>query len=668
MRRALIVAGALAALALPASAHAFVKSTYSVPVTQPDELGAPVALDTDVYLPSGAAPAGGWPFVEVFHGGGSSKDSEFDAKHAQQLADRGYASLIYSARGHGNSNGQVTVAGPKEIRDLFDVTAWALSHFKLDRERISLFGYSQGGLHVNLAQVWQRDPALNPYGVHFRALLPGHTPDVTFNALVPNGVVKLSFGVGLIGTYYQGTQGKVAPIVDKWVATTVADQPGSYGGGICDVTGHDSGGSSMRADLAARSVGCFADRMTAPSLWVQAFDDGLFPAEMAISMWHRMPDRAQNRLYLSMGGHAAPSAQQAVQDHILGDEFAFLDQHVLGRPASIPPVTYWTRDPAVPVAPDSYRYPLAAWYLQTAGDWPPPGTVDTAYGLGGDGRMVRSGAAAGTLPLAPADQDARHDPVVLAGSSGTPLGTTAATLPRVEAPGFVAGFRTDPLAAPQELSGSPVAHLVWTPAGADSQLVVKVLDQAPDGTLTLLTRGVQGLRGAQPGARQEVRIEASAFSALIPKGHRVVTWVTAGDSSFYKAYPGMAGGTLTAGASTLTLPLRQPSVPAGGPVRARIRLKASPARVSVGRRKRFTFKATTRWGGKRIAVARATVRFAGKRARTNKRGRTRISVRLGRRGRRRARATKRGMRPGTATVRAFRRRAARRRRAPVFTG
>jgi hypothetical protein len=520
---------------------------------------------------------------------------------------------------------------------------------------------------VNLAQVWQGDPALNPYGIHFRALLPGHTPDVTFNALVPNEVVKLSFGVGLLGTYFQGTQGKVAPIVDKWIATTVADAPGGYGGSICDASGHDSAGSSMRADLAARSVGCFADRMTVPSLWVQAFDDGLFPAEMGISMWRRMPNRSQNRLYLSMGGHAAPSAQQAVQDHILGDQFAFLDQHVLGTRASIPPITYWTRDPAVAVAPDSYRYPLRAWYLQSASDWPPAGTVETAYGLGADGRMVRRGASPGTLALAPADQDARDDPVVLAGTSGTPLGTTAATLPRVEAPGFVAGFRTDPLAKPQELSGSPVAHLAWTPAGAESQLVVKVLDQAPDGRLTLLTRGVQGLRGAQPGARRDVRIEASAFSALIPVGHRVVAWVTAGDSSFYKPYPGMAGGTLTAGASTLSLPLRDARVPAGGPVRARIRLKATPERVRAGRRTRFTFRATTRWGGRRIAVRGATVHFAGGRARTDRRGRARISVRLARRGRHRARATKRGMRPGTATVRALRRRVARR-RSPFFTG
>jgi hypothetical protein len=147
-----------------------------------------------------------------------------------------------------------------------------------------------------------------------------------------------------------------------------------------------------------------------------------------------------------------------------------------------------------------------------------------------------------------------------------------------------------------------------------------------------------------------------------------VAWVTAGDSSFYKAYPGMAGGTLAAGtASTLTLPLRDAQPPAGGPVRARIRLRAKPGRVRVGKRRRFTFRATTRFGGARIPVRRATVRFAGRKARTNRRGRATIVVRLHKRGRRRARATKRGMRPGSTRIRALRR-PARRRTAPRFTG
>ena len=112
---------------VPSQAEAAVTvGTYSVPVTTPDTLGSPVTLDTDVYVPDRKVPPGGFPFLEVFHGGGSTKDNSYDAEHARAFAEDGYVSLIYSARGHGDSGGQVSVAGPAEIRDLFDVTAWAL--------------------------------------------------------------------------------------------------------------------------------------------------------------------------------------------------------------------------------------------------------------------------------------------------------------------------------------------------------------------------------------------------------------------------------------------------------------------------------------------------------------------------------------------------------------
>ena len=222
-----VAAALLAGIPAQASAASSV-STHSVPVTTPDTLGAPVSLDTDVYVPDSAPPASGFPLLEMFHGGGSTKDNAYDAAHARRFADDGYVVLIYSARGHGDSGGQTSVAGPAEIRDLFDVTAWALGRpdFHIDRARIALGGYSQGGLHTNLGQVWSSDPSMNPYGISFRALEPGNTPDLVFQALVPNSVLKLSFGVGLVGTYLGGsTTGRIAPVVDKWIAAAAADEP-----------------------------------------------------------------------------------------------------------------------------------------------------------------------------------------------------------------------------------------------------------------------------------------------------------------------------------------------------------------------------------------------------------------------------------------------------------
>lgn len=87
---------------------------------------------------------------------------------------------------------------------------------------------------------------------------------------------------------------------------------------------------------------------------------------------------------------------------------------------------------------------------------------------------------------------------------------------------------------------------------------------APDGTLTFLSRGVRGIRGVAPGAARSVTVRSDSLSTLIPQGHRVLVWVTAGDSSFYRPYAASAGGILEAGeASTVTLPLRQ-AVAGGG--------------------------------------------------------------------------------------------------------
>ena len=546
----------------------YTEHTYQVPVTQPDEFGRPVSLDTDVYLPDRPAPRGGYPLIEVFHGGGSTKSNPYDSSHAVFFAQHGYVVILYSQRGNGNSGGQETVAGPKEMHDLFDVTAWALGlggrdqpvhpDFHLDRARIGLTGYSQGGLNTNLAQVWSHDRSINPYGISFAALEPGNTPDITFNALVPSQVVKLSFGVGLVETYVSGTHLRMAPEIFRWIATAGADQPKLYGGNVCAAAGHDTPTSTMKEDLAARSPGCFVAQMTPPSLWSQAFDDNLFPPDMAISMWRKMPDHTDNRLYLSMGGHAAPSAAPEVEQDRLAEQLRFFNHFLRGAPLHEPRIVYWTRDPSVSVPSSAYRYPNSAWYRQTASIWPPPGIRDRVYQLGANGLAVSHGAPAGTMPLQPLSEDERNDPVAAAAMSATPIGTSPipGALPSTSLPGFVASFTTAPFGSPCQLTGSPLARLRWTPAGADSQLVLEVFDQAPDGTLTLLSRGVMGLRGAVPGRVQRVAIRGQTFSALIRARHRILAWVMDGDAAFYKPYPDSAGGMLQAGGqSTLTLPL-----------------------------------------------------------------------------------------------------------------
>src|ERR1051325_10807323 len=75
-----------------------------------------IHLDATVYLPEGvSAPA---PVVVVLHGFAGSKDDSKNVELAQDFAAAGYVVLTPTLRGFGNSEGEVTLAGPSEINDL----------------------------------------------------------------------------------------------------------------------------------------------------------------------------------------------------------------------------------------------------------------------------------------------------------------------------------------------------------------------------------------------------------------------------------------------------------------------------------------------------------------------------------------------------------------------
>ena len=97
----------------------------------------------------------------------------------------------------------------------------------------------------------------------------------------------------------------------------------------------------------------------------------------------------------------------------------------------------------------------------------------------------------------------------------------------------------------------------------------------------------------------------------------------------------------------------------GSSRRPRLRVSVAPRRVRAGRLVRFRFRVTARRGGRARPVRRAVVRFAGRRVRTNRRGRA-VMVRRMRSVRRyRVVAARRGFSRGVVRVRVLRARGAR---------
>ena len=99
-----------------------------------------VKIATTYYVPDGVPPTGGWPAVMLFHGlGGSRTDPgtplgmSLNSFAETQLAPQGYAALTFDARGHGQSEGLVSIDGPREIQDVRELFGWLAAHAERQR-------------------------------------------------------------------------------------------------------------------------------------------------------------------------------------------------------------------------------------------------------------------------------------------------------------------------------------------------------------------------------------------------------------------------------------------------------------------------------------------------------------------------------------------------------
>jgi acetyl esterase/lipase len=118
-----------------------------------------VAEALDVYLPRGAAPAGGWPVIVAIHGGGWRQfdRSDYAAKVAQPLVSTGFAVVApdYALSAPG------APSWPLAYDDVRDAVGWVRGpggRFSLSQSRIAAMGESSGG-HLALLLGTELDPA-----------------------------------------------------------------------------------------------------------------------------------------------------------------------------------------------------------------------------------------------------------------------------------------------------------------------------------------------------------------------------------------------------------------------------------------------------------------------------------------------------------------------------
>ncbi|MGW2932360.1 CocE/NonD family hydrolase [Streptomyces sp. NPDC001156] len=453
-------------------------------------------------------------------------------------AGHGYVSVRVDARGHGNSDGRpadaYTATG---LSDGVEVVEWLAAQPWCDG-RVGMFGIGLGGIASlrvaalapeplgAVVAVCAGDERLDNDLHHLGgSVLAGDLP-ARASALV--ALAARPPDPAHVGTVWRDVWADrleaLDPLVDTWPAHPVWDGPWGHGG-----IREDHGALRRAAVLA---VGGRHDPYRDAVLGLVEH----LPADRVrglIGPWsHQYPDHG-------LPGPAIGFLQETLRwwDHWLKGE----DTGVMAEP----PLRVYISDPHPPAT--HYDALPGRWVGEPS--WPSPNVTRVPYALQGASVPVRSPMHTG-----------------LDSGGFAPRGDHADLPPdQREEDARSVCFEFEP-AEETWVLGRPRVRLRLTCPVPGGQVVARLCDVAPDGSSTLVTRGVLNLwarRGPDrpapwiPGTTEDVVFELSGVGHAFPPRHRIRLAVSSAYWPWAWPRPGSeAGFTLDPAGSSLELPVR----------------------------------------------------------------------------------------------------------------
>ena len=442
-----------------------------------------VRLDASVCVPDGDRPEGGWPGVLFAHGHGDAGSKASYLPRARRLTEREYVTVSYSVRGQGASEGLVHHMDARELFDLQDVVKWTLSQQPIHPERLGVVGSSQGGWHAYMAAAHCPEVAtavpenvfthFDEFAVHHGCLTKWFLTRTMRRRILTAGLQEMARQWALSGDWFR-----------------------------------------IREAVNATSPIHFVDRITCPVFIIHGWYDVGMPPNEALEMIDRL--KGPKKLYLGGGGH----------DGVDDPEVAALRERLVDRW-----LDHWLKGEANGVMEEP-----AITYARRPG-WD-HGEVDAIPAPQGETKtlFLQSGGTLGeTAPTGPdthaninnAPIDADYG---LAGAIGDDLAGVPDALRRE-----VVSFDAEPLTHAIEILGTCRFRLYTMPNRSMLQVNAELLDVAPDGSETRITRSQWGTRTAEPGRHLEVQFDARTIGYVVAEGHRVRLSISNYDHEF--AFP-----------------------------------------------------------------------------------------------------------------------------------
>ena len=261
-----------------------------------------VNLAATLYEPAAAPPPAGYPAVVLFHGlAGKRQDL---AALAQRL-DGQFAVLAFDARGHGQSGGLTSIAGPREVADARAVFQQLASRADIDDAKIGAWGSSLGGGTLLRSLV---------EGVPWAAVEVAETWTDLYSALAPQNLAKS-------GAIFQFLSSVPADRLDPAVTAIQEDAIASRNLKV------------LRAWADARSSRKLLSQVRTPVFFFQGRRDFAFDVAQAKAGYALV--KGPKRLYVGDFGHAPSTFPGPDFNHLATLGLQWFQRYLVGASPSI---------------------------------------------------------------------------------------------------------------------------------------------------------------------------------------------------------------------------------------------------------------------------------------------------------------------------------------------
>ena len=479
-----------------------------------------------------------------------------DAQRHPWYAGHGHASVRVDIRGNGNSDGVMTDEyTEQEILDGVAVVEW-LARQPWCSGRVGMFGISWGGF--NALQIAGRAPEALKAIVTVCSTDDRYDNDVHYMGGAVLGVDMHAWAATMLAFTARPPDPRYAGAAwrDQWLARLEELEPF-----IHTWLAHQRRDEYWRHGSVCEDYGAIKAAVLAVGGWHDPYHDTVLrlvehlgqqgtPVRGLIGPWsHQYPDRGLPP------GPAIGFLQETLRwwDHWLKG----IDSGVLEDAA----LRSWICEPVPPAT--MYRERPGRWVGDDS--WPSAQVTPTQIALA----QIVDVADARLLPV--------HSPQHTGVDAGRffPIGNPGDLPPDQRAEdGRSVCFDTAPLTARVEILGRPRIRLRLGCPAERANVIARLCDVAPDGSSTLISRGVLNLQAREgrdritpwtPGRTADVEFELTSTGQAFPPGHRIRVALSSAYWPWIWPHPEGAGYEVDPANSILTLPVRDPAPDAHKP-------------------------------------------------------------------------------------------------------